>query len=634
MKSEERYQYRWLVTGRVQGVGFRPFIFRLAQCHQICGWVQNQQGQVAILGEATASALLAFEQAISIEAPPLAQPHVQRLSSVLCSENHYSDFQIQSSSTTHDAAEIHLPPDYFACDECLQEMWDQNNRRYQYPFINCTQCGPRYTLITRLPYDRPYTTMADFPLCPECEREYRDPADRRFHAQPIACPVCGPQLSWHSCQASSVDPLQACLHALRAGEIVAVKGIGGYHLICDARNDAAVARLRQRKPRPHKPLAVMFPRVGAEGLEKLCEHVQVSEQALQLLNSPIRPIVLLTLRPGSDLSKLLAPGLQEIGAMLPYSPLHELLLHQFAAPLVATSANISGEPVLTNNQQAVKRLQHITPHFLHHNRPIQRPADDPVYRFIAGQARPLRLGRGCAPLELELQQRVPYPLLAVGAQMKNMIALAWDKRVVISPHIGELGSVRSYQVFQQVIADLQQIYQVQVEAVVCDAHPDYTASRWAANSGLALNKVWHHHAHASALYGEHQGQGNWLVFTWDGTGLGVDGQIWGGEALYGQPGNWQRVASLSPLRLPGGDQAGREPWRSAVAACWEADQALPVTFKATSELSLLKTAWQRGINSPVSSAAGRWFDVAAVCCGLLEQASFEGQGPNAIGSLV
>lgn len=614
---------RLTLTGRVQGVGFRPFVYRLAHRFGLNGWVMNATGRVEIHIEGPDDALSAFARALIAEAPPLSRPRL--LSSEPASAEAHARFEIAPSSTG--AADIHVPPDFFACDDCLRELNDPKDRRYRYPFINCTQCGPRYTLIERLPYDRPNTTMAGFPLCPDCRREYENPLDRRLHAEPIACPVCGPQLSYRDAATEVRDTpnaLAACVAALRAGRIVAVKGIGGYHLMCDARNDTAVAHLREKKPRPHKPLAVMFPLRGNDGLDAVREAAQPDEIQAQLLRDPMRPIVLVPKRDSSGLSALIAPGLNEIGCFLPYSPLHHLILDDFGGPLVATSANVSGEPVLTDNNEAETRLGHVAEAFLHHNRPIERPADDPVYRVIAGAARPLRLGRGIAPLELELPFTLLEPVLAVGGHMKNTIALAWDNRVVISPHIGDLDAPRSLAVFEQVINDLQALYGVTAQRVVCDAHPGYASTRFAKKLGLPLTPVFHHHAHASALAGEYPDVKNWLVFTWDGVGYGEDGMLWGGEALLGIPGKWKRAASFRPFHLPGGEKAGREPWRSAAALCWETGTEWK---DCPEDTTILRQAWDKRLNAPQTSAVGRLFDAAAALIGLNYKSSFEGQGP-------
>ena len=614
------------IGGRVQGVGFRPFVYRLAHQHGITGWVRNVDGAVEIHAEGEPVQLQRFSDALLSEAPPLSAPGP--LAVTACAPAHAEAFSILDSQSIS-AADIHLPADGFVCADCRAELHDPANRRHRYPFVNCTQCGPRYTLITALPYDRPNTAMRDFALCPDCRREYENPLDRRFHAEPIACPVCGPHLQFVAGEEThdgDEAALAAAVAALRTGKIVAVKGVGGYHLLCDAANDEAVATLRARKPRPAKPLAVMF-----RDLEALRRSVHTTPKLEAFLASPERPIVLLPKRADTQLSETIAPGLAEIGCLLPYSPLHDLLLTDFGGPLVATSGNLSGEPVLTENHEAQTRLAHLADAFLHHNRPIVRPADDPVYRVIAGIPRPLRLGRGLAPLELELPAPLADPVLALGSHMKNTLCLAWGRRAVVSPHIGELDTLRSLDTLAQVAADLQRLYQVQATKLLIDRHPGYGYRRYARDSGLPLTEIWHHHAHASALAWEFPEVEEWIVFTWDGVGLGEDRTLWGGEAFTGTPGRWQRAASFRPFRLPGGDKAGREPWRAAAALLWESGQAAPFAPEP------LRRAWSQGINSPASSAIGRMFDAAAALSGVCTHASFEGEGPmrlEAIGDVV
>lgn len=465
-------------------------------------------------------------------------------------------------------------------------------------------------------------------------RRVEDPSDRRFHAEPIACPVCGPGLEFekggHNEYGDSDSEIDAALHELRDGNIVAVKGIGGYHLLCDARNWAAVASLRQRKQRPDKPLAVMFPMRGADGLDAVRLSVKLGAAEAELLLSSSRPIVLLQKHTCTRLTDNIAPGLNEIGVFLPYSPLHQLLLQGFGSPLVATSGNISGEPVLTENRAASTRLARIADAFLHHDRPIVRPADDPVYRSIAGKVRPLRLGRGCAPCEFELPWRLTSPTLAVGGHMKGTLALGWGNRAVVSPHIGEMDSPRSLDVFEQLAEDLQSLYGVRATRIVGDAHAGYTTHRWARRQSLPFTAVFHHQTHASAVAAEHGGPGQWLMFTWDGVGLGEDGSLWGGEALLGTAGAWRRVASLRRFRLPGGDLAGRAPWRSAAALFWE----LGRHWQDCPDVDdLVRSAWSNGLNSPLSSAAGRLFDAAAAIVCDMPQVSFEAQGPMMLESL-
>jgi hydrogenase maturation protein HypF len=619
---------RITIEGKVQGVGFRPFVYRLAHRHAIKGWVRNRNGSVEIHAEGSRETLRRFGEALLNEAPPLSAPAA--LAVETCAAQQAQRFAILdsqmsgaaaavASSEAADAWSIHLPADGFVCAECREELHDPANRRHRYPFINCTQCGPRYTLIAALPYDRANTAMQDFELCPACRREYENPLDRRFHAEPVACPACGPHLQFvadgHS-ERGDEAALAAAVAALQSGKIVAVKGVGGYHLMCDAANDAAVATLRERKPRPAKPLAVMF-----RDLEAVRRAVRTTPELERVLASAERPIVLLEKHADAGLSHLLAPGLGELGCLLPYSPLHDLLLADFGGPLVATSGNLSGEPVLTTNDEAQRRLASVADAFLHHDRPIVRPADDPVYRPIAGTPRPLRLGRGSAPLELELHAPLAAPVLALGSHMKNTLCLAWGTRAVVSPHIGELGAARSVDTLVQVAADLQRLYQVQATRLVVDRHPGYGYRRYARDSGLPLSEIWHHHAHASALAWEFPAVEDWIVFAWDGVGLGEDLSLWGGEAFTGAPGRWRHAASFRPFRLPGGDRAGREPWRAAAALLWETGAA------ARFAPSPLHQAWSARLNSPATSAVGRLFDAAASLCGVCTNASFEGEAP-------
>ena len=608
------------LSGHVQGVGYRPFVYRLAAELGIRGWVRNATGAVEVHAEGTAAALADLARGLVEQAPAIARPHLVR-DEAAAYEAHAGFAILPSDAGT--APDIHVPPDYFTCDDCLRELNDPADRRHGYPFINCTQCGPRYTLITSLPYDRPNTSMAGFPLCPACRKEYEDPTNRRFHAEPVACPVCGPHLRFVDADgetAGDAAALAAAVAALRAGGIVAVKGIGGYHLMCDAGNDRAVAELRRRKPRPAKPLAVMLP--PDQPLP-----AGIAPDTRVLLASPARPIVLVPAGDDLALSPLVAPGLDEIGVFLPYSPLHHLLLARFGGPLVATSANLSGEPVLTDNAEAQSRLARIADAFLHHDRPIVRPADDPVFRVIAGRPRPLRLGRGAAPLELDLDAPLPTPVLALGGHMKNAICLAWERRAVISPHIGELTAARSLETLARVADDLQRLYQVRASRLLLDAHPGYGYRRWARECGLPMTEIFHHRAHASALAWEFPEVTDWIVFAWDGVGLGEDGTLWGGEAFVGRPGAWRHAGGLRPFRLPGGDKAGREPWRSAAALLWETGQPAPFAP------DLLKQAWDRGLNCPTSSAAGRLFDAAAALVGVCTEASFEGEGPMKLEAL-
>jgi len=611
------------IGGRVQGVGFRPFVYRLARDHGLTGWVRNQGGEVEIHAEGPVQALRLFGAALLSRAPPAAAPRLLDLCAAALERR--EEFRILPSAAGAEI-EVHVPLDLFTCEECVAELSDRTARRYRHPFINCTQCGPRYTLIRAMPYDRPNTTLDRFALCAECAAEYAEPGDRRFHAQPLACPACGPSLYWRAAAASvdgNAGALRAALAALREGQIVAVRGVGGYHLLCDAANEHAVVQLRTRKGRPSKPLAVMVPWRGSDGLDYARSVVRLTPPEADALRDTVRPIVLAARTPHSTLAKSIAPGSSDIGVMLPYSPLHHLLLEDFGAALVATSGNVSGEPVLTGPTDAEARLAHVADGFLHHDRAIVRPADDPVVRMIGGAVRPLRLGRGTAPLELRLPRPTAVPTLAVGAYSKTTVALAWGDRAVVSPHIGDLASPRGREVFAQVAHDLQQLYGVRAERIAHDAHPGFPSTRFALESGLPTHAVWHHEAHAAAVAGEYPSEAPILCFAWDGLGLGSDGTLWGGEALLGRPGAWQRVASWRPFRLPGGERAAREPWRSALALCFETGTPWPEGEGLCDPL--LRHAWERGLNTPTTSSVGRLFDAAAALLGECRYASHEGE---------
>ena len=612
-----------LISGQVQAVGFRPFIYRLAMEYQLNGWVRNCVGIVEIHAQGQTQNLENFLIDILEKKPPLAKPVLN--SDTLTDFGEFDTFCILQSQNQGEAR-ISVPVDLFLCDDCLVELNDPLDRRYHYPFINCTQCGPRYTLIRSLPYDRANTTMAGFELCSQCLAEYEDPANRRFHAEPVACPACGPALIFHSeaTESNNEVALNNAIEILQQGKTVVVKGIGGYHLMCDASSAEAVTRLRNNKSRPDKPLAVMFPSPVDSPFKIAESFVALNDNDKTFLLKPARPILLVAKRKRTKLSEQIAPGLNEVGIMLPYSPLHHLLLNEFGKPLVATSANISGEPVLIDNQEVEKRLGHVADAYLHHNRPIERPADDPVYKTIAGKPRPIRTGRGSAPVELTLPFELEQPVLAVGAHMKNTITLAWKNRAVISPHIGEMDSVRSLDVFENTISDLQKLYGIELETIICDVHPGYSTTRWAKQQKSPVHSVYHHHAHASATYYECETDEPIIVFTWDGVGYGEDGTLWGGETFIGKPGKWQRIASMRPFYLPGGDNAGREPWRSAAAVCWETGQE----YEDIPEKDpLLKQAWKQKINTPQSTSVGRLFDAAAALTDVRTTASFEGQGP-------
>lgn len=621
---------RWRISirGIVQGVGFRPFVYRLAHELAIVGWVNNSPQGVTIEAQASLAVLNEFVRRLRTEAPPNAR--IQSLDREVLALGTESAFSIVHSQQGGERLTLVLP-DLALCSECLAEMNDPHNRRYRYPFINCTHCGPRYSIIQGLPYDRPLTTMRHFPMCPECQAEYDDPLNRRFHAQPIACPVCGPQLAYWDAQgqvlAERESALQLALDALRAGKIIAVKGIGGFHLMCDARQAEAVRLLRQRKRRPSKPFALMFP--DMEQVRAVCE---VSLVEADLLSRQSAPIVLLRHRDASGLAPEIAPdGNPEWGVMLPYAPLHALLMQGFGAPVVATSANLTDEPICIDEQEALVRLQGIADAFLVHNRPIARPIDDSIARELLGMPQILRRARGFAPLPVESSLDLPS-LVATGAHQKVNFALSKGQNVFISQHIGDLDNSLSLQAFEQVAQDFVQLYEQEAVAIVCDKHPDYRTSQWAQAQGKPVLRIQHHVAHAYACLGENQVSLPALALAWDGTGYGDDGTIWGGEFIrLNEDGSYRRVGSLRPFRLLGGEQAVREPRRVALALAYELwgdsirDCHEDLHIYSPREYALFKQMLKRQLNSPVTTSMGRLFDGVASMLNLCHYASYEGE---------
>jgi hydrogenase maturation protein HypF len=618
------------VQGVVQGVGFRPFVYCLAHELGLNGWVMNSPQGVEIEVESLPARLDTFMMRLQNELPPHAA--IQHLDWHIGSPLGDSGFEIRHSNQDGAKTAIMLP-DLATCLECIKELFDPDNRRYRYPFTNCTHCGPRFTIIQGLPYDRPNTTMSAFIMCAECQAEYENPLDRRFHAQPNACPRCGPQLAiWNKSGAVISlrdEALLATAEAVRAGKIVAVKGLGGFHLMVDARNAVAVARLRARKQREEKPLAVMYP--SLETIKGTCE---VSEQEASLLTSSEAPIVLLR-RAGGDVASNVAPDNPYLGVMLPYTPLHHLLMRDLGFPVVATSGNLSGEPICIDEQDALERLGSIADLFLVHNRPIARHVDDSIVRIAAGRELMLRRARGYAPLPVELPTSAPT-LIAAGAHLKNTVAVTAGRQAFISQHLGDIDTVEAYDAYRQVIHDFQALYELHPTAVVCDLHPDYRSTHYAESLGLPIIRVQHHYAHILSCMAENHLEAPVLGVSWDGTGYGTDGTIWGGEFLLVNDRSFHRAAHLATFRLPGGDQAVKEPRRSALGLLYALfgedipPDLPPIQSFSKSELTLLKAALRKGINAPLTSSAGRLFDAIAALIGLRQRSSFEGQAAMAL----
>lgn len=639
------------IRGAVQGVGFRPFVHRLAQRERLAGWVINDGGGVRLEVEGPLDAVERFRAAIDVEPPAAAV--VQAVDERWLAPTGETGFRIEVSDAAS-ANRVAVLPDLATCPDCLAEIFDPASRRFGYPFTNCTACGPRFTILEEVPWDRARTTMRGFPLCPACRAEYEDPTDRRFHAEPIACPVCGPQLRLLAPDgrplAERDAALAAAVGALAEGAIVALKGLGGWQLLVDARDEDAVARLRSRKHRPRKPLALMVADLAAAR-----RIARVTSGEADLLAGRAAPIVLLDRLPGGGIAAGVAPGQPCLGVLLPTTPLHHLLLRAVGLPLVATSGNLSEEPIAIDDAEAVERLDGIADLFLGHDRPITRHVDDSVARRFEGSVQVLRRARGYAPLPVLLRDEGPT-VLAVGAHQKVVVALARGRQVFLSQHIGDLETPQARAAMERVALDFVRLFAAPPAAVAHDLHPDYPSTRWAlaaaapggrlaraahAPSGLAACAVQHHHAHLAAVLAEHGVEGPALGVTWDGTGYGPDGTVWGGELLLGDAAGFERVARLRPFGLPGGEAAVRQPWRVALALLHPIDGALeagqtscdPLSAVAPAERRFVLQLLDRHARTPETSSAGRLFDGVAALLGLCLRASWEGEAAVALEAL-
>ena len=674
MKSAapDRLRLKLVVRGAVQGVGFRPFIFRLATELKLAGWVNNSPQGVFIDVEGPLTALEKFLLRLETEKPP--RSFIQSLESSWLDPVGYTGFEIRESETGGGKTALVLP-DIATCPDCLREIFDPKNRRYHYPFTNCTNCGPRFSIIESLPYDRANTSMKSFTMCPQCQAEYDNPRDRRFHAQPNACPACGPRLElWDRSRAGKstgdsrsdergYNALLAAAAAVRKGKIVAVKGLGGFQLMVDARNDRAVRLLRKRKQREEKPFALMFP-----SLESVKAECEVSPLEERLLHSPESPIVLLRkiVNRKSQIVNSAAPGNPYLGAMLPYTPLHHLLLAELGFPVVATSGNLSDEPICTDEIEALERLGGIADFFLVHNRPIVRHVDDSIVRVMLVREMVLRRARGYAPLPILLNSQLStlnsQPVLAVGAHLKNTVALSVGPQVFISQHIGDLETEPAHNAFRRVTADFQKLYEVKPQIIAADLHPDYLSTKYAKEMkgragspppavgaiGTSLLSeatarqasrptkhigVQHHIAHVLSCMAENEIAPPALGVSWDGTGYGLDGTIWGGEFFLVTDKTIERIAHLHPFSLPGGEKAVKEPRRTALGllyeifgdGCFKHKKLATLRAFSTMELATLKTMLAKQLNSPVTTSMGRLFDAVASLVNLRQKIRFEGQ---------
>lgn len=669
---------RVVIRGAVQGVGFRPFVYRLARNLDLTGWVNNSAQGVFAEVEGPIPALNDFLLRLELEKPPLA--FIQSLEPSFLDIAGYTAFEIRASEDTGVKTAL-VQPDVAVCADCLREVFDPRDRRYLYPFTNCTNCGPRFTIINSLPYDRPNTSMKKFRMCSECQSEYDDPGNRRFHAQPNACPTCGPYLElWNTngdVLALRHDALLSTAAAIRDGRIAAVKGLGGFHLMVDARNEEAIAHLRRRKYREEKPFAVMMSDIAM--VMRFC---QVNGLEERLLRSAESPIVLLKklstaalagqhenaitsgfeegiipyypndaeggrLQSGEALSGLVAPGNPDLGVMLPYTPLHHILVRELGFPVVATSGNATDEPICTDENEAVDRLEAIADVLLVHDRPIIRHVDDSIVRLIMGREMMVRRARGYAPLPVHLTEAAPQ-LLAVGAHLKNTVAASLENEAFVSQHIGDLETPEAYTAFKRVIKDFRHLYELHPELVVHDLHPAYLSTQYALNSGVKTLGVQHHYAHVLSCMAENEIDGPVLGIAWDGTGYGTDGTIWGGEFLRipanSMPGNcactrraedvaFERAAHFRTFPLPGGESAIREPRRIALGLLYQLvgesvfsmERLAPLAAFEAREIPLLKSMLRNSVNCPLTSSAGRLFDAVASIAGLRQRIAFEGQ---------
>lgn len=625
------------ITGAVQGVGFRPFVYRLATRLSLNGWVCNSSQGVIIDIEGNDKAVSQFLRALEKEPPPRAR--IEGCDVRNLDYAGYRSFEVRESHNSGDKSVVILP-DIATCPDCLREILDPADRRFRYPFTNCTNCGPRYSLIESLPYDRPNTTMRVFPMCDACRAEYENPADRRFHAQPNACPECGPHLELWSGSGDIIaerhNAMLAACDAVASGRILALKGLGGFQLIVDARNEYAVQRLRRRKNREEKPLALMFPDMTA--VKTSCD---VSEHEEELLTSHRAPIVLirrLAAISQSEIAPSVAPDNPYLGIMLPYTPLHHLMMNELSFPIVATSGNRSDEPICIDEREAIDRLGTIADVFLVHNRPIARQIDDSVVCVVRGRETVLRNARGYAPTPLPMNVSLP-PSIALGGHLKNAVAIAEGRRAFLSQHVGDLETSLARTAMRNVTESLSELYDVSADVIACDIHPDYASTRFAEDFHRTIVGVQHHYAHALSCQIDNNMDTPFLAVTWDGTGLGTDGTVWGGEFLVIDADSFTRIGHMRQFRLPGGEAAIREPRRAAVGLLWELFGSV---YSASCELSTLKTFEEKelriihkmlanDVNCPVTSSVGRLFDAVASLLGYCHVNTFEGQAAMRLG---
>ncbi len=614
-----------VINGIVQGVGFRPFVYRLANELALCGYISNNSDGVIIEIEGEKTKLELFHKRLKSSPPPLSRITQYSINEIPIIKD--SEFLIKKSSH-NTTPKTFISPDIATCEDCLHELFDSNDRRYLYPFINCTNCGPRYTIVKGIPYDRPLTSMSSFPLCSDCQREYDDPLNRRFHAQPNACAVCGPQLTLHngSDTISSYNPINNIISFLLNGKIVAVKGIGGFHLAVDPHNRNAIEKLRERKGRAEKPFALM-----AKDLQTIQKFCYVSEKEIELLQNYKRPIVLLQKKRNGTLPESIAPNNQYLGFMLAYSPIHHLLLQDRYDCLVMTSANVSEEPIAIDNQEAINRLSEVADFFLLHNRDILQRCDDSIVRVSADLPQIIRRSRGFVPLPNFINKIITHGVLAVGGELKNSIALSREDSVFLSQYIGDLDNPKAYSFFENSILHFSKILEIKPKYIAYDMHPEYLSTKWAKKQNLPSVAVQHHHAHMVSVMAENNFYNQTIGIILDGTGYGSDGTIWGGEVLIGNTSGFERFSSLKQVPLPGGTAAVKEPWRMALSYLYSVygkDIPNKLPFVKSLDKNKADIVYQmidKKINCPLTSSCGRLFDAVSALLNIKQEINYEAQ---------
>ena len=622
------------VQGVVQGVGFRPFVYNLALRLNLKGYVNNDDSGVNILLQGDEKVIESFIQELQDNPPPLA--NITNIIKSYASDSEiYSTFEIVQSISSMNKTTI-VSPDIAVCQECIDDINDKLNFRYEYALTNCTNCGPRYSIIKTVPYDRENTSMQSFEMCEQCAAEYNDPLNRRYHAQPVSCEVCGPKIALYDNKDellfTDIEAIKVLASFISEGKIVAIKGLGGFHLVCDATNDLAVEELRLRKNRPLKPFAVMF-----QNYETLCSFAKVSKHEKTILVSKEKPITLVDLKKPTKLSRFVAPKLNKIGAFLPYTPLHHILFKYLDKPIVATSANLSDEPIVISRNELVGKLGSVCDYILDFDRDIINACDDSVVQCINDDVSIVRNARGYAPTVIKLPQKVKQKVLAIGANQKNTIALAFDDNLILSPYIGDLQSITSMDFFKRTIKTFKCFYDFEPEVIVCDKHPNYETTKWATfettQKNIQLVQVQHHYAHVLATMAEYNLKGDVLAFAFDGTGYGDDGKIWGGEVFFANAKAYERKYHFDYFKLLGSQQAIREPKRVALSLLFDnfdfdhvikLDSPTVYSYNA-SELKLMHTVWQKELNAPYTSSVGRMFDAVASLAGVIQEQSYEGE---------